>query len=279
MAIIHRRSAQPGDTSIFNLVDIPKVLTPAARSEYIKSLTAVANRSYVDRRLDMLHTQDPEMLELKAMIRLVAYRSEPVLITGPTGTGKELLASACVSPSFKESSEKPIFVAENCGGINRELIQTRFFGAVKGAYTGADKDYPGLLQEAGNGVVFLDEIGDLPLENQSTLLRAIQENEIRPVGSIKTIKINCRFVAATKYDLESRVSEGTFREDLYARISVFRFRTSSLQERPDDIPYIASKLGWSDPLPPESISTIYKYNVRGLQRVIANLQVFGKFIP
>lgn len=269
------RPAPKVDTAVFTNLDIAK-----STIELCKELQQRIALSKVDRVLGMLHTQDPYMLKMKDRVRLIAYQNEPVLICGPTGTGKELLASACVSMAYSDDlREECPFVAINCGAIPKNLIQSMFFGHVAGAYTGAIKANAGLLQQAGRGIVFLDEIGELPLENQATLLRAIQEGEIYPVGSVKPVKIHCRFVAATKQPLSQMVEQGLFRDDLYARISVFRIYTTGLKDRPDDIPYIAAKLGYDKPLPDNSLEHIYKYNVRGIQAVIANMKVFGEWIP
>jgi len=262
-------------------IDVDALLStplPSNSAEALKQVRSILNQSYVERRLNKLHTQDPFMIKMKDRIQRIAYTQEPVLITGPTGTGKELLASACVSASYRETAGDCPFVAVNCGAINKNLIESTFFGSTKGSYTGADKNTDGLLVQAGAGIMFLDEIGDLPWESQAALLRAIQENEIRPVGSATTVQIKCRFVAATKYRLHELVEMGRFRDDLYARISIYRIRTTPLSERPLDIPYIAKRLGWDDPLPPESLDHIYRYNVRGIQAVIANLRVFGEWI-
>jgi len=249
------------------------------REDVVRALNKNMAKTHVQRQLDKLHTQDPVMLKCKEWIKRVAYLDEPVLITGPTGTGKELLASACVSRHHSDVKACP-FVAINCGSINRNLIETQFFGAVKGAYTGAATSSIGLLQQAEDGIVFLDEIGDLPLENQAALLRAIQENKIYQVGSTNEIKISCRFVAATKYNLEEQVDKGLFRDDLFARISILSIKTTSLKERPADIPYIAEKwLQWTNPIPEHALPRIYRYNVRGLQAVVTNLRLFGEFIP
>lgn len=255
-------------------------ITPGMTTAQVLTLLKTnVHLGHVDRKLMALHTQDQTMIRCKAWIKKIAYLEDPVLITGPTGTGKELLASACVSPSFTEQ-QKPVFVAINCGAINPNLIESQFFGSVKGSYTGSVATSEGLLQKADGGVIFLDEIGDLPLTSQATLLRAIQEGEIYPVGATQPVKINCRFVAATKYDLEERVDQKLFRDDLYARISVFRIKTTPLQERPLDIPYIAEKwLKFTEPIPDHALPFIFKYNIRGLQAVVANLRAFGEFIP
>ena len=264
---------------IASLLSLP-IGAKVTQADLVKTLSSTLSQSRVERRLAMLHTQDPFMLRMINRIRTIAYNDCPVLITGPTGTGKELLASACVSSHYRESEDETYpFIDINCGALNVNLVESTFFGHVRGAFTGADKSTDGLLVQAGNGIVFLDEIGELPLVNQAALLRAIQENEIRPVGSANKIKIKCRFVAATKHDLSQRVEQGLFRDDLYARISIFRVRTTGLKERPDDIPYIAKKLNYEGTIPDSALPHIYKYNVRGLQAVIENMRLFNEWLP
>lgn len=225
--------------------------------------------SNIEAALMKFVTEDPAMLRVKAIIRLLYKRAEPVLITGPTGTGKELLAKALKEPG------QP-FVAENCAALPENLAESIFFGHKKGAFTGAVEDHIGLLEQAGEGIIFLDEIGDMSLTLQAKLLRAIQENEIRKVGDVHTIDISCRFVAATKYDLEERVAQRLFREDLYARLFAYSVHVTGLKDRQADIPVITrAKLGNPDSydqLPPfgeRELDIIYKYNVRGIEALLA----------
>jgi len=160
----------------------------------------------------------------------------PVLITGETGVGKEVTARLIHSQSSR--SHQP-FVAVNCGALPGDLLESELFGHVKGAFTGASSDRPGLFREAEGGTLFLDEIGDIEKRLQVKLLRALQENEIRPVGDDKTYKVNLRIICATNLDLLEHCETGEFRQDLYYRISVVAIHLPPLRERPEDIMKLA----------------------------------------
>jgi DNA-binding NtrC family response regulator len=178
----------------------------------------------------------PEMEKLYRMIAKAAQSSHPVLILGESGTGKEMVArSIHFSGSFRD---KP-FIPVDCGSLVPTLIESELFGYVKGAFTGAVQAKDGLLAMAEGGTVFLDEIGELPVDLQAKLLRAIQEKEIRPVGSTKRITINVRILAATNRDLEQAVAQGAFRRDLYFRLNVLNLRIPALRERRQDIALLA----------------------------------------
>jgi DNA-binding NtrC family response regulator len=178
----------------------------------------------------------PEMEKLYRMIGKAAQSNHPVLILGESGTGKELVArSIHFSGPFRD---KP-FIPVDCGSLVPTLIESELFGYVRGAFTGAVQAKDGLLAMAEGGTVFLDEIGEMPVDLQAKLLRAIQEKEIRPVGSTKRITINVRILAATNRDLEQAVAQGTFRRDLYFRLNVLNLRIPSLRERRQDIPLLA----------------------------------------
>lgn len=177
--------------------------------------------------------------EMRNFIGQVAPSAAPVLIDGESGTGKELVARALHSNS--DRAEKP-FVAINCGALGENLIDSELFGHERGAFTGAVSSHKGLFEAAHGGVLFLDEIGEIPLPTQVRLLRALQENEIRPVGSVKSRKVDVRVVAATNADLERAMRQGTFREDLYYRICTFRIQLPPLRERTEDVPLIAQHL-------------------------------------
>jgi two-component system response regulator HydG len=177
----------------------------------------------------------PAMEKLYRIIAKASHSTHPVLILGESGTGKELVArSIHYTGSFHD---KP-FIAIDCGALVPTLIESELFGYVKGAFTGAVRAKEGLMAAAEGGTIFLDEIGELPIDLQAKLLRAIQEKEIRPVGSTRTIPINVRILAATNRDLEAAVQHGTFRRDLYFRLNVLTLRIPPLRDRKEDIPLL-----------------------------------------
>jgi len=172
---------------------------------------------------------------LRMISRLKDTRT-PVLISGESGTGKELVARAI---HFRGTFASRPFVAVDCGSLVPTLIESELFGYEKGAFTGAVKTKTGLFQSANGGTVFLDEIGELPLEMQAKLLRVLQEKEVRPVGSNQRIKVDVRIIAATNRDLEAEYRKGAFRKDLYFRLNVVTVHLPSLRERRSDIPMLA----------------------------------------
>jgi DNA-binding NtrC family response regulator len=179
----------------------------------------------------------PEMEKLYRMISKASLSNHPVLILGESSTGKEMVArSIHFSGPFRD---KP-FIPVDCGSLVPTLIESELFGYVKGAFTGAVQAKEGLLAMAEGGTVFLDEIGELPVDLQAKLLRAIQEKEIRQVGSTRRTIINVRILAATNRDLEAAVAQGTFRRDLYFRLNVLNLRIPALRERRQDIPMLAA---------------------------------------
>lgn len=178
----------------------------------------------------------PEMEKLYRIIAKAAHSTHPVLILGESGTGKEMVArSIHFSGPYRD---KP-FIPVDCGSLVPTLIESELFGYVKGAFTGAVQSKDGLLAIAEGGTIFLDEIGELPIDLQAKLLRSIQEKEIRPVGSTKRIPINVRILAATNRDLEQAVSQGAFRRDLYFRLNVLSLKIPPLRERRQDVPLLA----------------------------------------
>jgi two-component system response regulator HydG len=175
------------------------------------------------------------MEKLYRVIAKVARSTHPVLVTGESGTGKELVARAI---HFSGPVRDKPFIPVDCGSLVPTLIESELFGYVKGAFTGAVRAKEGLLSIAEGGTVFLDEIAELPVDLQAKLLRAIQEKEIRPVGSTKRVPINVRILAATNRDLEVAVEQGTFRKDLYFRLNVVNLRIPPLRERKQDVPLL-----------------------------------------
>ena len=173
------------------------------------------------------------MQEVINMAGKVAPYDTTVLISGESGTGKELVARGIHLAS--DRAEKNL-ITVNCGGIPENLLESEFFGHQKGAFTGADRDKKGLFKEADKGTIFLDEIGELPLSLQVKLLRVLQENEIRPVGATKTIKVDVRVITATAKNLEEEVQAGSFREDLFYRLNVMAITLPPLRDREEDIP-------------------------------------------
>jgi DNA-binding NtrC family response regulator len=220
------------------------------------------------------------------MIKTVADTESTVLITGKSGTGKELVARSLHFNSKRKS--KP-FIPINCGAIAENLIESELFGHKKGAFTGALSNKEGLIKAADGGTLFLDEISELPLNLQVKLLRVLQEKEYTPVGSVNVFPVNVRFIASTNRDLKSLVDEGKFREDLYYRLNIIEINLPSLKERAEDIPFLADHFlnkyrkemnknikGFSS----EVMQILLNYNwqgeVRELENVIERAVIFSK---
>lgn len=226
------------------------------------------------------------MKELIDTLRLVARTDVTVLITGETGTGKELAARMIHNLSNRTS--KP-FVAVNCPAIPENILESELFGYRKGAFTGATSDREGLFQAAQEGTLFLDEIGDISTSLQAKLLRVLQERELKPLGDTTTHRVDVRVIAATNRDLEGNVAAGLFRSDLYYRLNVVSVHTPPLREIPEDIPLIAfhflslfcTELGLGQKkLTEEAIQLLvsrqWKGNARELQNEIKRAVIFSK---
>jgi len=179
--------------------------------------------------------RDPAMQKVFHLARVVASSDSTVLIEGPTGTGKDLLAKIIHAESRRAS--RP-FVKVNCAAMPDTLLESEMFGYVKGAFTGADRNKPGRFQEADGGAIFLDEIGDLPLSLQAKLLRVLEDRDFYPLGSHHPVKVDIRIISATNRGLEDLVSRRLFREDLFYRLNVLRIDIPPLKNRPSDIPLL-----------------------------------------
>jgi len=179
----------------------------------------------------------PVIEKLKATIRTVAPTASTVLIYGESGTGKELVARAVHSCSTRASEP---FVSINCGAFPETLLESELFGYVKGAFTGASQNKRGLFEVASGGTIFLDEIGEMSLSMQVKLLRVLQERTIRPVGGTQETPVDVRVIAATNRDLREMIANGTFREDLYYRVSVIPIQVPALRERREDVELLAN---------------------------------------
>ncbi|WP_213990003.1 two-component system response regulator GlrR [Sodalis sp. dw_96] len=184
-------------------------------------------------------TRSPIMLRLLEQAKMVAQSDVSVLITGQSGTGKEVLAQAihAASPRGKNA-----FVAINCGALPEQLLESELFGHAKGAFTGAVSSREGLFQSAAGGTLFLDEIGDMPISLQVKLLRVLQERKVRPLGSNRDLDIDVRVISATHRDLPKVMAQGEFREDLFYRLNVVSLKLPALHERAEDIPLLANHL-------------------------------------
>jgi len=239
----------------------------------------------VSKNYEMIGKSDA-INQIKEIIEKVAQTDARVLITGPNGTGKELVAHWLHQ---KSDRSKGAMIEVNCAAIPSELIESELFGHVKGAFTSANKDRAGKFEAANGGTIFLDEIGDMSLSAQAKVLRALQESRIQRVGSDKDIKVNVRVVAATNKDLKKEIEEGRFREDLYHRLAVILIKVPALNDRRDDIPllieYFAEKIaneqgtaqkGFSA----KAIKLLQEYdwtgNIRELRNVVERLIILGE---
>jgi two-component system, NtrC family, response regulator PilR len=222
--------------------------------------------------------RSPKMVEVYKTIGTVAMGESTILITGESGTGKELVARAIHEASHRK--DKP-FVSINCSAFPETLLESELFGYLKGAFTGAANNKKGLFEAAGGGSIFLDEIGDMTPAMQVKLLRVLQERRLRPLGSTAEVPVDVRVIAATNHDLQSRIQQGLFREDLFYRIAVINIHLPALRERVDDIGLLATfflnqyseRAGKSlDAISPEALRCLESYgwpgNVRQLENTI-----------
>lgn len=222
------------------------------------------------------------MRRLFSILRKIAASDLPVLLEGETGTGKSTIAKAIHTQSGRSGA----FVDVNCGNLNPNLIESRLFGHEKGAFTGADRRYIGEFEQADGGTLFLDEIGELPLEQQTRLLKVLDEKKFKRLGSDREVAVDFRLVTATLRDLKQDVKEGRFREDLYFRLAVLELEVPPLRQRPEDIPMLAQSILQSGHLSShagtrlskEAIQAMQRYNwpgnVRELRNVLERALVF-----
>jgi DNA-binding NtrC family response regulator len=238
----------------------------------------------VSKNYEIIGNSEP-IIAIKQMIEKVSQTDARVLITGPNGTGKELVAH-----QLHEKSDRADFplIEVNCAAIPSELIESELFWHVKGAFTSAVKDRAGKFEAADGGTIFLDEIGDMSLAAQAKVLRALQENLVQRVGADKDIKVNVRVIAATNKDLQKEIEAGRFREDLYHRLAVILIKVPSLNERRDDIPllleHFAAKIAEEQGNATKSFSKeavkllqVYDWtgNIRELRNVVERLIILG----
>ncbi|HZU44204.1 MAG TPA: sigma-54 dependent transcriptional regulator [Terriglobales bacterium] len=263
-------------TKPFNLDELKLLLERVTQHLKLKSENRMLRERVKSKQgFGSIIGRSPEMEKLYRIISKAAHSTHPVLILGESGTGKELVArSIHYSGPYRDAP----FIPVDCGSLVPTLIESELFGYVRGAFTGAVHSKDGLLAIAEGGTVFLDEVGELPVDLQAKLLRAIQEKEIRPVGSTKRIPINVRILAATNRDLEQAVAQGTFRRDLFFRLNVLSLRIPPLRERRQDIPVLAQHFlerltrnsGQEKTLSDEAMKAMLAYDWPGNVRELEN---------
>lgn len=266
--------------------DLNRLLTTVRNALDRKDLVAENKtlKKKVGKNYEMIGASK-EMETIKEIIDKVAPTDARVLITGPNGTGKELVAHWIHQKSGRNEAA---FIEVNCAAIPSELIESELFGHVKGAFTSAVRDRAGKFEAANKGTIFLDEIGDMSLSAQAKVLRALQENKISRVGTDKDIKVDVRVVAATNKDLMKEISEGRFREDLYHRLAVILIQVPPLNERREDIPlliaHFAGKIAEEQGSAPKKFSDAaiallkgydWTGNIRELRNVVERLIILG----
>jgi two-component system response regulator HydG len=263
-------------TKPFAMDELSTVLDRAAATLTTDTATRqLRERLRLSQGLGSMIGRSAEMEKLYRILSKVAQSSHPVLVLGESGTGKELVARTI--HAYGPNSQKP-FLPVDCGSLVPTLIESELFGYVKGAFTGANRSKDGLLVSAEGGTVFLDEIGELSLDLQAKLLRALQEKEVRPVGATHRVPIKARIVAATNRDLAVMVEKGTFRKDLFYRLNVVNLRLPSLRDRREDIPLLAAHFldrisrehGTKFTLSDEALRTMMRHDWPGNVRELEN---------
>lgn len=254
---------------------------------HLKSENKVLRELVANQDSETCDAISPAMRVVDRLVQKVAPTDSTVLITGPSGSGKGVIAKLIHQNSLRASRA---FVPVNCGAIPENLLESEFFGHTKGAFTGASKAKRGLFVEADQGTIFLDEIGELPLNLQVKLLHVIEDQQVRALGSEQSRKIDVRIITATNQDLSEMVKQGKFREDLYFRLNVFHVPIPPLEQRREDLPLLikhfiskeSAKMGLSDSIEiqPEAMQCLLTYNwpgnVRELQNVIARSLILAE---
>src|SRR5690606_37594665 len=248
----------------------PPSLVPSLRAALVEDAPADADEEDLG-----LVGSSPALRRVRELVRKAGPTDETVLVTGESGVGKELVARALHETSPR--TKRP-FLAINCAQAHRDLFDAELFGYVRGAFTGATQDRPGLFREADGGTLFLDEVGELPLEAQAKLLRVLETGTVRPVGGVREEPVNVRVIAATNRNLAEAAREGKFREDLLYRLHVLSIEIPPLRERREDIAPIAlallRRLGKERNrelrLEPSGLAELERYDWPGNVRELAN---------
>jgi two-component system response regulator AtoC len=263
----------------FGADDVLLIVRKAEEREQLRREVGRLRREVrADARFGEIVVGSPAMRRAIEIVQKVAPYDSSVLVTGASGTGKELVARMLHRESSRADAP---FVPVNCGGVPEQLLESEFFGFVKGAFTGADRDKPGLFEAADGGTLFLDEVGELPGSLQVKLLRALQEGEVRRIGATATTQVDVRVISATNRDLEEAVENGDFRKDLYYRLAVVPIHLPSLRARNEEIPQLAThllqrhsaRLGVSvEGISPDAMEVLLQYpwpgNIRELENVL-----------
>ena len=263
----------------FGSDDVLLIVRKAEEREQLRQEVGRLRREVrADARFGEIVVGSPAMRKAMEVAQKVAPYDSPVLITGSSGTGKELVARMLHRESSRADKS---FIPVNCGGVPEQLLESEFFGFVRGAFTGADRDKEGLFEAADGGTLFLDEVGELPGALQVKLLRALQEGEVRRIGATATTSVDVRVISATNRDLEEAVEEGDFRKDLYYRLAVVPIHLPTLQARKEEIPQLAqhllerhsARLGVKvEGIEPDAMEVLLEYpwpgNIRELENVL-----------